>query len=116
MPSRKLRKRYRRKAEATAPGWRRWLLVRRWAADPDDVAFYVAYGPEGTAEAELVRVCGMRWQVEEGFAQAGGIISFVVRQDRVRFQIDRAAAARVGLTIGSRLLEVAEAVTDGGRR
>jgi SRSO17 transposase len=58
--------------EATAPGWRRWLLVRRWAVDPDDLAFYVAYGPEGTTEAELVRVCGMRWQVEEGFAQAKG--------------------------------------------
>jgi SRSO17 transposase len=59
-------------AEAVAPGWRRWLLVRRWAADPDDLAFYVAYGPEGTTEEELVRVCGMRWQVEEGFAQAKG--------------------------------------------
>jgi SRSO17 transposase len=58
--------------EATAPGWRRWLLVRRWAADPDDIAFYVAYGPEGTPVEELVRVCGMRWQVEEGFAQAKG--------------------------------------------
>jgi SRSO17 transposase len=59
-------------AEPTAPGWRRWLLVRRWAVDPDDLAFYVAYGPEGTTEDELVRVCGMRWQVEEGFAQAKG--------------------------------------------
>jgi SRSO17 transposase len=58
--------------EATAPGWRRWLLVRRWAVDPDDLAFYVAYGPEGTTEAELVQVCGRRWQVEEGFAQAKG--------------------------------------------
>ena len=58
--------------EATAPGWRRWLLVRRWGVDPDDLAFYVAYGPEDTPEAELVRVCGMRWQVEEGFAQAKG--------------------------------------------
>jgi SRSO17 transposase len=59
-------------AEETPPGWRRWLLVRRWAVDPDDVAFYVAFGPEATAEEELVRVCGMRWQVEEGFAQAKG--------------------------------------------
>ena len=58
--------------EATAPGWRRWLLVRRWGVEPDDLAFYVAYGPEDTTEAALVRVCGMRWQVEEGFAQAKG--------------------------------------------
>jgi SRSO17 transposase len=59
-------------AEAAAPGWRRWLLVRRWAVDPDGLAFYAAYGPEGSAEAELVRVCGRRWEVEEGFAQAKG--------------------------------------------
>ena len=58
--------------EAAAPGWQRWLLVRRWAVDPNALAFYVAYGPQGTTEAELVRVCGMRWQVEEGFAQAKG--------------------------------------------
>jgi SRSO17 transposase len=58
--------------EATPPGWRRWLLVRWWGADPDDVAFSVAYGPASTSVEQLVRVCGMRWQVEEGFAQAKG--------------------------------------------
>jgi SRSO17 transposase len=58
--------------EAAAPGWRHWLLVRRWAVDPDELAFSVAYGPEGTPVEALVRVCGMRWQVEEGFAQAKG--------------------------------------------
>jgi SRSO17 transposase len=41
-------------------------------ADPTDVAFYVAYGPASTSVEQLVRVCGMRWQVEEGFAQAKG--------------------------------------------
>src|SRR5215204_1322307 len=58
--------------EETAPGRRRWLLMRRWAVDPDGLAFYVAFGPADTPEAELVRVCGMRWQVEEGVAQAKG--------------------------------------------
>jgi hypothetical protein len=53
---------------------------------------------------------------DEAFARAGGIISFVVRQNRVRFQIDRSAAARAGLSIGSRLLELAETVTGGERR
>lgn len=48
---------------------------------------------------------------EEAFGRAGGIISFVVRQSRVRFQIDRAAAARAGLGISSQLLELAETVT-----
>ena len=51
---------------------RRWLLVRCDAEDPDEHAYFLAYGPEGTAVAELVRVCTTRWQIEEGFAQAKG--------------------------------------------
>jgi len=53
-------------------GMRRWLLVRRDAEDPDDDAYFLAFGPEQTPEAELVRVCTTRWQIEEGFAQAKG--------------------------------------------
>lgn len=45
---------------------------------------------------------------EEGFNRAGGIISFVVRQSRVRFLIDRETAGRAGLKLSSRLLELAE--------
>lgn len=45
---------------------------------------------------------------EEGFNRAGGIISFVVRQSRVRFQIEREPALRAGLKLSSRLLELAE--------
>jgi SRSO17 transposase len=59
-------------SEATPSGWRRWLLVRRRLAAPDDLFFYVAFGAEATPEAVLVQVCGMRWQVEEGFAQTKG--------------------------------------------
>jgi SRSO17 transposase len=58
--------------EETPLGWRRWLLVRRWAVDPDALAFSVASGPQDTTVAALVRVCGIRWQVEEGFAQTKG--------------------------------------------
>jgi SRSO17 transposase len=59
-------------AKGTALVDRALPLPRAWTHDPDDVAFYVAYGPAGTPEAELVRVCGMRWRVEEGFARAEG--------------------------------------------
>ena len=69
-------------AEAAAPGWRHWLLARRSAADPDELAFYVAHAPEATPEESLVQVCGMRWQVEEGFAQAKGEVG--LDQDEVR--------------------------------
>jgi SRSO17 transposase len=57
---------------ACAAGMRRWLLVRCDAEDPDEYAYFLAYGPEQTAAAELVRVCTTRWQIEEGFAQAKG--------------------------------------------
>ncbi|HEV8580422.1 MAG TPA: YfiR family protein [Thermoanaerobaculia bacterium] len=51
---------------------------------------------------------------DENFRQAGGIINFVLRRNRVRFQIDRAAAERAGLRISSRLLELAEVVDPAG--
>ena len=59
-------------SEVCAPGMRRWLLIRRGGDDGDDPRFFLAYGPEATSEAELLRVCGVRWQIEECFAQAKG--------------------------------------------
>jgi SRSO17 transposase len=59
-------------SEECAAGMRRWLLVRCDADDPDDHAYFLVFGPEGTTEAELIRVCTTRWQIEEGFAQAKG--------------------------------------------
>ncbi len=59
-------------SEACAAGMGRWLLVRRSPDDPADCAYFRAYGPAGTAPEELVRVAGMRWAIEEGFAQAKG--------------------------------------------
>jgi SRSO17 transposase len=59
-------------SEECAAGMQRWLLVRCDAEDPDEHAYFLAYGPEETPVAELVRVCSARWQIEEGFAQAKG--------------------------------------------
>jgi SRSO17 transposase len=59
-------------SDECAAGMRRWLLVRCDAEDPDEHAYFLAFGPEGTPEAELIRVCTTRWQIEEGFAQAKG--------------------------------------------
>jgi len=53
-------------------GMRRWLLGRRSRDDPDDLAFYQAYGPQEAPVEELVGVCQARWAVEEGFAEAKG--------------------------------------------
>src|SRR5215204_6033118 len=59
-------------SEACAQGMRRWLLIRRGGADGDDLGFFLAHGAEDTSGAELLRVCGVRWQIEECFAQAKG--------------------------------------------
>jgi SRSO17 transposase len=50
----------------------RWLLIRRSAADPADVAYFACGGPPGTTLPELVRVAGTRWAIEDLFELAKG--------------------------------------------
>ena len=54
------------------PGKGHWLLVRRSVAKPEELAYYVCFGPAGTALEELVRVAGTRWAIEECFEEAKG--------------------------------------------
>jgi SRSO17 transposase len=49
-----------------------WLLARRSLTDPTDLAYYVCYGPADTTLAELVRVAGARWAIEECLEAAKG--------------------------------------------
>ena len=56
------------------PGWPGrgfWLLARRRLSD-GELAYYACFGPTGTTLAELVRVAGIRWAVEECFQTAKG--------------------------------------------
>ena len=56
----------------TRPGWPGrgfWLLARRRLSD-GELAFSVCFGPARTTLAELVRVAGIRWAVEECFQAA----------------------------------------------
>jgi len=55
-----------------SPAAGRWLLIRRDVADPAEVAFFTCGGPPGTTLAELVRVAGSRWSIEECFEIAKG--------------------------------------------
>jgi SRSO17 transposase len=55
-----------------APGKAHWLLARRSRSDPTELAYYRVYGPTETPVAEMVRVAGRRWTIEEGFEQAKG--------------------------------------------
>jgi SRSO17 transposase len=49
-----------------------WLLARRSLADPADLAYYVCYGPAAATLADLVRVAGARWAIEEGLEALKG--------------------------------------------
>jgi SRSO17 transposase len=66
----------------TEEGWAQWLLIRRSVTKPEEVAFYRAFGPEETTIAELARVAGMRWTIEESFqrAKAIGLDQYEVRR------------------------------------
>ncbi len=48
----------------------------------------------------------------DGFAERGGMINFILRDNHVRFQINPSAAARAGLKVSSRLLQLADVVGD----
>jgi SRSO17 transposase len=65
-----------------APGKGYWLLVRRSLADPTDLAYYVCYGPAETSLAELVRVAGARWTIEDSLEAAKGEVGLA--QSEVR--------------------------------
>jgi SRSO17 transposase len=58
--------------EATDPavttgGGPHWLLIRRSIAD-GEYAFYRAHAPGPVPLAQLVKVAGSRWKIEDGFA------------------------------------------------
>lgn len=55
-----------------AEGTGRWLLVRRGIEDPEEFAYYLAYGPVETRVHELVRIAGRRWRIEDCFESAKG--------------------------------------------
>ena len=50
----------------------RWLLIRRSASDPSDVAYFACGGPPATTLDDLVRVAGKRWAIEDLFELAKG--------------------------------------------
>ena len=54
------------------PGKGYWLLARRSIARPEELAYYVCFGPADTALEDLARVAGTRWTIEECFEEAKG--------------------------------------------
>jgi SRSO17 transposase len=54
----------------TPAGMRAWLLARRRLEDPADRSYFRAWGPATTSLAEMVRVAGTRWTVEQSITEA----------------------------------------------
>ena len=69
-------------AEPLEPNWRRWLLVRRSVSDSQDLQAYVVFAPQETPLAEVVRVAGTRWTIEQLFEAAKGDVG--LDHDEVR--------------------------------
>lgn len=51
-------------------GWKRWLLVRRSIAEPEEIRAYACFAPEDTMLEKLAEVAGIRWTVETSFAES----------------------------------------------
>jgi SRSO17 transposase len=67
---------------ALRDGWVHALLVRRHPTEADEVAYYLVYAPVGTPLAEIVRVAGCRWAIEDVFKLAkrqAGLDQYEVR-------------------------------------
>ena len=52
------------------PPWDHWLLARRHPSKPDQLAYYIVFGPADTSLPTLARVAGRRWAIEECFEVA----------------------------------------------
>jgi len=95
------------------------LRIKR-AVRPDEIrSCHVLFVPESEEKSisELLRAAGALPVLTigdvEGFAEGGGAIGFVSRDDRVQFEINPDAANRANLKISSQLLRLAIVVHDG---
>jgi SRSO17 transposase len=67
------------------PGRGHWLLARRKIGQPEEIAYYVCYGPRRSTLLDLAWIAGTRWRIEECFQQAkndAGLDHYQVRSWR----------------------------------
>jgi hypothetical protein len=97
------------------------IAIRRFASvtgNPGCAVMFVTGSDTQSIAATLAAVRGAPvLTVTDGASDsaAKGIINFVIQDDRVRFEIDDGAASASGLTISSKLLNLAVHVTGGNR-
>jgi hypothetical protein len=94
------------------------LTVRSVEAPPQLGGCHVLFVPE-PADAQMVAAVSSRpvltIGLQRGFLEAGGIIALHRDDRRLRFEVDRDAAARAGLQLSSQLLRLAVSVRGGPR-
>jgi len=54
------------------PGPDAWLVARRWASDPTDIAYYLSNAPIDTPLLKLAQVASTRYTVEQSLEEAKG--------------------------------------------
>lgn len=59
-----------REFDGDEPIRQRWMPARRSIAKPDEIAYYLACAPLEATVADLVRLAGCRWKIEECFQSA----------------------------------------------
>lgn len=91
----------------------RSLVVKRLKTLGRDSGCHIAYF---ASEPKLESLKGFPVLVVTDAQGGGGIINFVLRDNRVRFTVDDEIAAQHGLGISSKLLNVALAVKPRGAR
>lgn len=95
--------------------WGRSIVVRRMPSVGAQAGCHLAYlaGSEAQSAGQALTALGgepVLTVTNNGASGARGMIDFVREGDRVRFDIDEAAAAERGLTISSKLLSLAREV------
>jgi hypothetical protein len=93
------------------------IMVKRVAGNPEAKSCHILFiGASDKARFEPVLEALKRLPIltvgdSESFPGPGGVISFVRKENKVRFQVNLSAAQARQLTISSKLLSVAESIT-----
>jgi hypothetical protein len=84
-------------------------------ADPDEIAYYVCYGPADSRLKDLVRVAAARWAIEECFRTAKGecgLDHYQVRHYRAWYRHITLAMATLAYLTATRAAEAAKGHVD----
>ena len=99
--------------------WDHWLLVRRHPSKPDQLAYYVVFGPADTTLATLARVAGRRWAIEECFEvakQEVGLADYEIRSRHGWYRHITLAMLALAFLAVMRVKLKAAAVTASGKK